>query len=1675
MPANTHQIDVIIAGLAEPLIKAFATAHVAMGTFKEEAERSTASVGRGADAAASKVDNLGKVVRRVAAGFAALVATAGFSKVTYDVLQAGSAMEDLELSIATVVSATNGITDALGNTLVGQDKLNAAMEVSASLIGQLNTDALMTTATTQELADGFQAVVGPAAAIGLNVAETEKLVVRTAQAMGALKIPLREMGQELRGVLAGEGGPSNRLNQVLRITKEQLEELKQEGKLFEGLMASMEDFGTAGEAAGRTWSGLTSSLRDVAEAVQRIASIEPLKKLEEAFGSLLDNAIKVENGVGRLNPELVKFGVQAGHVFGMIVEWTIIAAQKLYALGQWLAENRSWIIWTVGIGTAIVVMGKLAFAITHVMFVTMALNLVAVKVFGTTIFGAVTKLVQLIAGPLIIALKQVAAWLGVAGAGGVAAILPIVAAFAAVAAAAYGLYKLLEAIWEGEINTIGKVIASIAAIGVALFALNKVFLLVFQTSILGAVASVGRALKGLVTGFGAVGTAGIAAGAKAALGFAPIIAAATAAAAAIGGVIYMYRVLKEEQAWNEKSAETEAANKPTLRLNALQSAARTRELTANEKSEMARLKASFMKQRTEDRLSQGIIDIPNFDELMEKFKLSPNLGVDDGAGAAGAAGAQTSRLFEAQQDQLIASAKRHAEKELEILRTRYDDGLVSAKQYYDEKQRIEDQAHAQELQALVRLASAAAAGSSERISAEEKIADLIHKHEMGRLRNAKELQAALTEAERAAAKERIDITRHEVDMQRTMLDASYRAGKVSAADYFKTKEELARRLYDIERETLEGQMENLAGEKRAEKERELAALTRQFSKERLNITIEEVEYARAVREKAFAREISQMREQFELQRSLLERNFSLNKISMREYYEDRKKLEEDQYERERELLEIKLALTGDGTADEQEALAEIEELDRQHYRRREEHARNFFDSQKSIISDFFRVFLQPTWSDAHRLAEIGKLFGGAFIDTFNSTLTSSAGEALMDFGEALAAGTREVGNTVGAAIGDVLKPALNDMLGDVKAFAMGASTVIGGLAKAVINFVAALAPVLAVLAVIGAIIAGVLLFADHVKNAGLAITNAFDEAKDAVDSTVASTERAIDSMRQLQEQGMMTAAQVADETVKAWRKVRDEMQQKLVAPPTKEELDHAAELGVNPHEDPEKALARWRAKMLPAFRDSWQGFFWGGVEDDAIPDNVLAEWGAMGGMNADDLERFKHFAQQAAKRKAAQSGLEHAQTMLDDATVRDLEAQIEQAQELFSQGFIDENEVQRRTASAYKALKDHWLHVWEATNDPDVKAKAKAEYEKAARELLEIENKLADQFNARAQLVVGWEFGATSETGEQISFAQKRIEDIAALKKRKDEEDQQRAERRASLLDQHFQQEEANVKRLARLREDLAKNIIDEEAEITRILEEGVLVKQLSVEQEKRNRIDEVREKAAAQRETIQEEINNLEKVNSERKTSFEQQLARLDAEEAKSNENYQRQLTRINNEYNTRERIHQHKLNIIDAEILRLNDVLQKEKDILDAIQAQAEARARTAAGVSGGGGGGGGSTGGSSSVLHADFGSYTADAIPLLQEMGWLPMATGGIIPGTGNKDNFPALLMPGELVVPKGVVKKLLTGDAIGGNDMSVHLTMHVGTMYGTRDMADQVADHVVRKISRHQRFLGNHANA
>lgn len=79
-----------------------------------------------------------------------------------------------------------------------------------------------------------------------------------------------------------------------------------------------------------------------------------------------------------------------------------------------------------------------------------------------------------------------------------------------------------------------------------------------------------------------------------------------------------------------------------------------------------------------------------------------------------------------------------------------------------------------------------------------------------------------------------------------------------------------------------------------------------------------------------------------------------------------------------------------------------------------------------------------------------------------------------------------------------------------------------------------------------------------------------------------------------------------------------------------------------------------------------------------------------------------------------------------------------------------------------------------------------------------------------------------------------------------------------------------------------------------------------------------------------------------------------------------------------------------------------------------------------------------------------------------------TGGIVPGAGNRDSVPAMLTPGEAVLPKRLTENLTHASRSGSSGQEIHVHNHFSPQIHAVD-----ADGVDRMLEKHGEKFNQHA--
>lgn len=267
----------------------------------KEIEKANAAAYKFGHTLGSSIREGGGELRSLTTKILALVgaykALQGISSYFSRIFDFSSNIENSQIAIASVVSATNKISDAQGRTLEGAEKFNAAQEISARLMDEIQTQALQSTATFDSLVEGVSGIIAPATKAGVSLEKLPKFAVTAAQAMAAMKIPVQQMRTEIEALLSGNiSRTQDILATNLGITGEMVKNWQKQGTLVEELEKRLSTFAEAGEATAQTWTGLKSNLEDAFDYLSSKTGKGVFEGAKQSYRELLDLLINTKGG-----------------------------------------------------------------------------------------------------------------------------------------------------------------------------------------------------------------------------------------------------------------------------------------------------------------------------------------------------------------------------------------------------------------------------------------------------------------------------------------------------------------------------------------------------------------------------------------------------------------------------------------------------------------------------------------------------------------------------------------------------------------------------------------------------------------------------------------------------------------------------------------------------------------------------------------------------------------------------------------------------------------------------------------------------------------------------------------------------------------------------------------------------------------------------------------------------------------------------------------------------------------------------------------------------------------------------------------------------------------------------------------------------------------------------------
>lgn len=236
-------------------------------------------------------------------------------------VEVNKTLESTRLGIAGIVASQAELRDSQGTVIEGQEAFNAATGIASDQLKKLKIDSLQTTATFGQLKDAFQAAISPGLQAGLDLDQIRQLTKEIALAAGALGLDMSQVAQETGAILSGNIDTNAVLAKNLGITNEMVSRWKEQGTLAQELSKRMAGFAQMGDAASKSWAGVTSNMQEAYETLAGLATAgfyDAIKsKLNDALSGVFDlKTGELEESLQGVSGLLTEILTDLGEVIG---------------------------------------------------------------------------------------------------------------------------------------------------------------------------------------------------------------------------------------------------------------------------------------------------------------------------------------------------------------------------------------------------------------------------------------------------------------------------------------------------------------------------------------------------------------------------------------------------------------------------------------------------------------------------------------------------------------------------------------------------------------------------------------------------------------------------------------------------------------------------------------------------------------------------------------------------------------------------------------------------------------------------------------------------------------------------------------------------------------------------------------------------------------------------------------------------------------------------------------------------------------------------------------------------------------------------------------------------------------------------------------------------------------
>lgn len=227
-----------------------------------------------------------------------------FANIIRTGIQFNATLETAELGLAAILRSFDASERAR--------PFEASLTRSKETINELMVLARQVPATFTELLQGLQTGMGPMFSVGIkNTKEQLQVIAAFGHTMSSLGIPAWQMPQELRGLLSGDTSRISRVNQIIGLTKEEIDKATAAGTTYGLVMDKLSTFSEAGARSQQTFATQISNLRDNFEQLAAVGMQDLFKLITGAVKELTgflgsDEAREKARGFGTVAVQMVE-------------------------------------------------------------------------------------------------------------------------------------------------------------------------------------------------------------------------------------------------------------------------------------------------------------------------------------------------------------------------------------------------------------------------------------------------------------------------------------------------------------------------------------------------------------------------------------------------------------------------------------------------------------------------------------------------------------------------------------------------------------------------------------------------------------------------------------------------------------------------------------------------------------------------------------------------------------------------------------------------------------------------------------------------------------------------------------------------------------------------------------------------------------------------------------------------------------------------------------------------------------------------------------------------------------------------------------------------------------------------------------------------------------------------